>query len=197
MESGIVIGLAFTAAIVYIVVAYNRLVKLKNRYANSFAQIDVQLKRRADLIPNLIETAKGYLKHERETLQNVVEARNTALQAQKRAAEAPGDPSAMKGLAHAEGLLQRAMSGLNVVVEQYPDLKASENMMQLTEELSTTENKIAFARQAYNDAVMAFNTFRQSFPAILFAGFFGFSDDAGLLEFEDREEIREAPKVSF
>jgi len=182
-------------AVLFVVGIYNKLVELRNRLKNAFAQIDVQLKRRYDLIPNLVETAKGYLKHERGTLEAVIAARNTALAASKAAAANPADADAMKGLAGAEGGLAGAMSRLMVVVEQYPDLKASQNMMQLTEELTSTENKVSFARQSYNDAVMAYNTQREVFPSNLIAGPFSFTA-AELFTIEKAEE-RAAPKVSF
>src|SRR5690606_26757355 len=167
------------------------------RFKNAFAQIDVQLKRRYDLIPNLVETAKGYLKHERETLEAVIKARNIAASAAQSAAANPSDANAMRGLMSAEAGLGGALSRLLMVSEQYPDLKANQNMAQLTEELTSTENKIAFARQAYNDAVTAYNTYRQSFPPVFFANMFGHNEDAELLEFADREQIAEAPKVAF
>ena len=174
---------------------YNALVALRNRFKNAFAQIDVQLKRRYDLIPNLVETAKGYLKHERETLEAVIKARNIALAASQSAAANPADANAMKGLVSAETGLAGALSRLMVVSEQYPDLKANQNMMQLTEELTSTENKISFARQAYNDSVMSYNTARETFPNILFSGVFGFLP-AELFKIEDPTE-RNAPKVQF
>ena len=176
---------------------YNKLVALKNRYENGFAQIEVQLKRRYDLIPNLVETAKGYLSHERETLEAVIQARNQAMAGLAAAAADPGNASAIKELASAEGMLGGALGRLNVVMEAYPDLKANTNMMQLTEELTSTENKVAFARQGYNDQIMAYNTYRQSFPPVIFAGMFGHGEDAQLLEFEDSAEIQQAPSVSF
>ena len=169
----------------------------RNRVKNAFAQIEVQLKRRYDLIPNLVETAKGYLSHERETLEAVTEARNAASQLLDAAAKTPGAAGAMRDLAGAEGALGSALGRLNVVMEAYPDLKASANMMQLSEELTTTENKVAFARQSFNDQVMEYNTYRQSFPPIVFAGAFGHREDASLLEFEDSAAIQDAPKVTF
>jgi LemA protein len=198
MAVSTLIILAVLAALVFYVIAiYNQLVKLRNRFQNAFAQIEVQLKRRYDLIPNLVETAKGYLAHERETLEAVIAARNAASAGLKAAAAQPGNPQSMAQLAGAEGLLNGAMGRLNVVMEAYPDLKASQNMQQLSEELSTTENKVAFARQAFNDAVMAYNTYKQSFPPVFFAATFGHGQDASLLEFADSAAIQEAPKVSF
>ena len=175
---------------------YNKLIALKNRYQNAFAQIEVQLKRRYDLIPNLVETVKGYMAHERGTLEAVIQARNQALSGLQRAASDPGNPNAIKDLAAAEGVLGGAMGRLLALAEAYPDLKASQNMQQLTEELTSTENKVSFARQAFNDAVTAYNIYRQSFPPVIFAGMFGHTQDASLLEF-DSEIIAEAPKVSF
>ncbi|GIX22288.1 MAG: hypothetical protein KatS3mg121_1071 [Gammaproteobacteria bacterium] len=196
MSDWIVPGL-LAALAVYLVYVYNHLVTLKNRYRNAFAQIDVQLKRRHDLIPNLIETAKAYLKHERETLERVTEARNAAAAQLRRAEGNPGAAAVMAELAGAEAALGEALGRFQVVVEAYPELKADQNMRQLFEELTSTENRIAFARQAYNDAVMLFNTFRQSFPPVLFAGLFGFREDAAPLEFADREAIQAAPQVRF
>ncbi|MDH4228738.1 MAG: LemA family protein [Nitrospirota bacterium] len=181
----------------YTVAIFNRLVALANRYKNAFAQIEVQLKRRYDLIPNLVEVAKRYLKHEQETLTAVIEARNQAMAGLKGAASHPGDPRAMQALGGAEGALVGAMGRLNVVMEAYPDLKASQNMMQLTEEITSTENKVSFARQAFNDQVMEYNTYRQSFPQVMLAPIFGHAADAALLEFADSARIQAAPKVSF
>ena len=174
---------------------YNKLVNLRNRFKNAFAQIDVQLKRRYDLIPNLVEVAKGYLKHEHSTLEDVIKARNIASAAAQTVAANPADANAMKGLVSAETGLTGALSRLMVVSEQYPDLKANQNMMQLTEELTSTENKISFARQAYNDSVMTYNTAREVFPNVIFAGMFSFLP-AELFKVEDPTE-RNAPKVQF
>jgi len=179
----------------FVIGAYNRLVALRNRYKNAYAQIDVQLKRRYDLIPNLVETAKGYIKHERETLEAVTKARNIAYTASQTAAANPGDASAVKNLMSAESGLTGAMSRLMVVSEAYPDLKANQNMMQLTEELTSTENKISFARQAYNDSVMGYNTQRETFPTNLIANTFNFA--SAELFVVDKPEQKEAPKVSF
>lgn len=180
---------------ILLVSSYNGLVTLRNRFKNAFAQIDVQLKRRYDLIPNLVETAKGYLKHERETLEAVISARNSAAAAGQKAAAHPEDASAVKGLIGAEAALTGAMGKFFALSEAYPDLKANQNMAQLTEELSSTENKIAFARQAFNDAVMSYNTKRESFPTVLIAGAMGFQP-AELFAISDPQE-REAVKVSF
>ena len=188
--------LIFLAIVAFIVVkTYNRLVTLRNRFKNSFAQIDVQLKRRYDLIPNLVETAKGYIKHERETLEAVTAARNQASTAGQKAAINPENASAIKGLMGAEATLTGALGRLFAVVEAYPDLKANQNMAMLMEELSSTENKVSFARQAYNDAVMVYNTTRESFPDMLIAKPFGFNV-AQLFEITVAAE-REAPKVAF
>jgi LemA protein len=174
---------------------YNKLVTLRNRFKNAFSQIDVQLKRRYDLIPNLVETAKGYLQHERGTLEAVISARNAASAASSRAAEKPGDPAAMRELATAEGALSGTLGRLFALAEAYPDLKANQTMARLMEELTSTENKIAFARQAYNDSVMTYNTAREQFPSNIIAGAFNFTA-AELFQIEKPEE-KEAPKVSF
>jgi LemA protein len=187
----VLIGLA-----VWVLAAYNRLVRARNEIANAFAQIDVQLKRRYDLIPNLVEVAKGYLKHERETLEAVIKARNQAVAAAQGAAANPGNPAAMASLGQAEGALTGVLGRLFALAESYPDLKANQNMLAIQEELASTENKVAFARQAFNDSVMEYNTRRESFPDNVFAGMFGFGA-AELLNATDSAEERKAPKVSF
>ncbi len=199
MKTLLIAALVLVALVVvlgaWIAGIYNTLVALRNRFKNAFAQIDVQLKRRYDLIPNLVEVAKGYMKHESTTLENVIKARNIALAASQAAAANPADGNAMKSLVTAEAGLGGALSRLMVVSEQYPDLKANQNMLQLTEELTSTENKVSFARQAYNDSVMSYNTARETFPNVIFAGMFGFLP-AELFKIEDPTE-RNAPKVSF
>ncbi len=199
MGTGLIVLLVLVGIVVliglYAIGQYNGLVTLRNRFKNAFAQIDVQLKRRYDLIPNLVETAKGYLKHESETLEAVINARNSAYSAGSQAASNPGDPNAMKALSGAESGLSGALGRLFAVAEAYPDLKANQNMMQLTEELTSTENKISFARQAYNDSVMAYNTKREVFPTVVIAGMFNFAA-AELFQIEDPGE-KQAPKVSF
>ena len=182
--------------ILWFIAAYNGLIRRRNQVQESWAQIDVQLKRRHDLIPNLVETAKGYLKHERETLEAVIQARNQAAGGLQKAAQDPGNADAITGLAAAEGVLSGTVGRLFALAESYPDLKANQNMMQLSEELKSTENKVAFARQAFNDSVTQYNTYKQTFPTVAFAGMFGHGNDAAMLEF-DSEQIAEAPKVSF
>jgi len=191
----IVLGIVVVVAI-WAIMVYNGLVALRNRFKNAFSQIDVQLKRRYDLIPNLVETVKGYMAHERNTLEAVIKARGAAVSAAQAAAAAPGDPAAMRGLSQAEGALGGALGRLMVVFEQYPDLKANQNVLGLQEELGSTENKVAFARQAFNDSVMVYNTKRESFPDNIFAGLFRF-DAAELLQATESAEERKAPKVSF
>jgi LemA protein len=181
---------------VMVVGIYNRLVTYKNRYKNAFAQIEVQLKRRHDLIPNLVETVKGYMAHERGTLEAVITARNQAVGGLQQAAQDPGNADAIRKLGAAEGALSGTLGRLFALSENYPDLKANQNMMQLGEELRSTENKVAFARQAFNDSVTQYNTYRQTFPPAIFAGMFGHGQDAALLEFEG-EPIQQVPKVSF
>ncbi len=194
----IVLGVLLLVAVVlglWVAGVYNSLVTLRNRFKNAFAQIDVQLKRRYDLIPNLVEVAKGYMKHESGTLEAVIKARNVAYAASQAAAANPADAGAVKNLLGAESGLAGAMSRLMVVSEQYPDLKANQNMMQLTEEMTSTENKISFARQAYNDSVMTYNTSRESFPTNILAGMFNFAE-AQLFQIENAAE-RAAPQVKF
>lgn len=197
MMTTVIILVVIAALVFYAIGIYNKLVTLKNRFENGFSQIAVQLKRRYDLIPNLVETAKAYITHERETLEAVVKARNQAMQGLQAASANPGSHAAIAELASAEGMLGAAMSRLNVVMEAYPDLKASQNMLQVSEELTSTENKIAFARQAFNDAVTEYNTYKQTFPPVIFANSFGHREDATLLEFDDHAEIQAAPKVQF
>lgn len=192
----VIVGLAMVVGL-WSVGIYNGLVTARNAFKNAFAQIDVQLQRRFDLIPNLVETAKGYMSHERETLEAVIAARSAAQSGLSAAKASPGDPAAMAQLAAAQGQLNAGLGRLLAVAEAYPDLKANQNMMQLTEELTTTENKVAFARQAYNDSVMAFNNKREVFPSSLLAGMFNFAPAALLDIPADKAEVREAPKVEF
>jgi LemA protein len=182
--------------VIWAIMIYNGLVALRNRYKNAFSQIDVQLKRRYDLIPNLVESVKGYMAHERNTLEAVIRARGDAVGAAQRAAAAPGDPGAMRGLAQAEGALGGALGRLLAVFEQYPELRANQNVLSLQEELTSTENKVAFARQAFNDSVMEYNTKRESFPDTMFVGIFGFQP-AELLQSTESAEERRAPRVSL
>ena len=191
----IVIGVLIVLSMILVGI-YNKLVTLKNRFENAFSQIEVQLQRRYDLIPNLIETVKGYMKHEKETLDAVIQARNQAQSSLQAASQNPGDASAIAGLAGAEGMLGGALGRIFALSESYPDLKANQNMANLQEELSSTENKVAFSRQAFNDAVTAYNTYKQTFPPVIFAGMFGHSQDGTLLEFESKK-IAEVPKVQF
>ena len=199
MKTGLLLLLIVVVLVVlpllWVMGAYNRLVGLRNRFKNAFAQIDVQLKRRYDLIPNLVETAKGYIKHERGTLEAVVNARNIAAAASARAAQVPGDAAAMKELSGAESALTGVLGRLFALAEAYPDLKANTTMMSLMEELTSTENKVAFARQSYNDAVMVYNTARETFPSNLVAGMFDFA--AAELFVVEKPEERQAPKVQF
>ena len=190
----IILGIVVLVVFFFISI-YNRLVSGRNAYKNAFAQIDVQLTRRYDLIPNLVETAKGYMKHERETLEAVIAARNSAVSGLRNAAANPGSPGAVQQLAGAGNQLTASLGRMFALAESYPDLKANANMMQLSEELTTTENKVAFARQAFNDAVMGYNNSREVFPNSIVANSFGFQP-AQLLEIESKE-MRVAPKVSF
>ena len=193
----LIVLLVVAVIIVYAVFMYNQLVRLKARFENAFAQIEVQLKRRYDLVPNLVETAKKYMRHENETLISVISARNSALTALQAAAANPTDGASIEALSTAEKTLAGRLKGLNVQVEAYPELKANTIMMQLSEELASTENRVAFARQAFNDAVTAYNIQRKSFPTNLLAASFGHPQDASLLAFEDSAAIQAAPKVGF
>ena len=195
--SSIIAWIVIIGTAVWSIAIYNQLVQLKNRFQNGFAQIEVQLKRRYDLIPNLVETAKAYLSHERETLEAVIEARNMAAAGLSKASKDPGQAGATSELVSGEHALGGALARFSVAVEAYPELKADANMRQLTEELTSTENKVAFARQAFNDQVMSYNIYRQSFPQKIVAGWFGHPKDATLLEFDDSAEIKVAPKVAF
>jgi len=191
----VIVGVLIVLVMI-VVGIYNKLVTLKNRFENAFSQIEVQLQRRYDLIPNLIETVKGYMAHEKETLEAVIQARNQAQSSLQAASQNPGDATAIAGLAGAEGMLGGALGRIFALSESYPDLKANQNMANLQEELSSTENKVAFSRQAFNDSVTAYNTYKQTFPPVFFAGMFGHGQDGTLLEFESKK-IKEAPKVQF
>ena len=191
----LVVGGIIALIAMFVIGVYNRLVQFRNRFKNAYAQIDVQLKRRYDLIPNLVEAVKGYMSHEKGTLEAVIEARNSAFSASKAAADSPGDPSAMQKLGQAEGQLNGALGRLFALSEAYPDLKANQNMLSLQEELVSTENKVGFARQAYNDSVMQYNTHRETFPDVVVANFLNFTE-AKLFEVESEKE-RAAPRVSF
>lgn len=191
----VIVGVA-VVVFLWVVAIYNQLVSLSQRFKNAFAQIDVQLKRRYDLIPNIVETAKGAMAHERETLEAVIKARNSAASAAATAAANPGDAAAIGSLGAAETALTQSLGRFFALAEAYPDLKANQNLLSVQEELTSTENKVAFARQAFNDSVTSYNTYRSTFPPILFAGTFGFQP-ASLLEFDDAAKIKEAPKVSF
>jgi LemA protein len=198
---GIVITIVVIAVVLilglWVAGKYNGLVRARNAYKNAFAQIDVQLRRRFDLIPNLVETAKAYMAHERETLEAVTAARGAAQNGLSAATANPGDPNAMQQLAAGQGQLNTALGRLLAVAEQYPDMKANQNMMQLSEELTSTENKVAFARQAYNDSVMSYNNKRETFPGSVFAGMFNFTAAAQLEIPPEHPEMRDAPKVQF
>lgn len=194
---GIIVAVVVVLLIIYVIVAYNGLVRARNAFQNAFAQIDVQLQRRFDLIPNLVETAKAYMAHERETLDAVTQARAAAINGLGAAKANPGDPAAMQQLAATQGQLTGALVRLNATAEAYPDLKANQNMMQLSEELTSTENKVAFSRQAYNDAVMNYENRRESFPGSAIAGMFHFGEAAQWQIAPDHPETRDAPKVQF
>lgn len=194
---GIVVAVIVVLLLLWVALGYNGLVRARNAFKNAFSQIDVQLQRRFDLIPNLVETARAYMAHERQTLEAVTNARAGAMAGLNAAQQNPGDPVAMKKLADSQGQLATALGQLNIAVEAYPDLKASQNMMQLSEELTSTENRVAFARQAYNDSVMSYNNRRQSFPGSLIAGMFNFTPAAQWEIAPDHPETREAPKVQF
>jgi LemA protein len=191
------IGIVIFGTIFYIISIFNRLVVTKNRYINAFSQIDVQLKRRYDLIPSLVEVAKRYMEHEQSTLERVIAARNGASKQLREAHNNPSDPAAIRQMSEAENTLRGAISHFSMVMENYPQIKADTTMQNLQEELSTTENKIAFARQFYNDSVMEYNIYRQSFPQTLFASLFGHTSDAAMIEFEDAKEIQNPPKMAF
>lgn len=194
---GIIVAVVVVLLVIWVIVGYNRLVRARNGYQNAFSQIDVQLQRRFDLVPNLVETAKAYMAHERETLEAVTQARSAAMSGLGAAQAKPGDPQAMAQLAQTQGALTSALGRFTAVAEQYPDLKASQNMQQLSEELTSTENRVAFSRQAYNDAVLGYNNRRQTFPTSVIAGMMHFGP-AAMWEIDPgRPEVRDAPKVQF
>ena len=197
MVVGIIVAVVVVLLLLWVASGYNGLVRARNGFQNAFSQIDVQLQRRFDLIPNLVETAKGYMAHERETLEAVTAARGAALTGLTAAQSKPGDPAAMQQLAQSQGNLLGALGRFTAVAESYPDLKANQNMMQLSEELTSTENKVSFARQAYNDAVLGYNNRRQSFPGSVLAGMFHFDAAAQWQIAPDHPETRDAPKVQF
>ena len=194
---GIIVAVVVVLLLLWVVTAYNGLVRARNAFKNAVAQIDVQLQRRFDLIPNLVETAKAYMAHERQTLEAVTNARAAAVAGLQGAQANPGDPAAMQKLAQTQGALTSALGRFTATAEAYPDLKANQNMMQLSEELTSTENRVAFSRQAYNDSVMSYNNRRQSFPASVIAGMFHFDTAAQWEIAPDKPETREAPKVQF
>ncbi len=196
MLTSIILLSILALVVLYGINIYNKLVTLRNRFKNGFAQIEVQLKRRYDLIPNLVETVKGYMEHEKETFEKVIQARNQAVSGLKAASQSPDSSAALQELTQAENALTSALGKLNVVVEAYPELKADKTMAQLQEELTSTENKVSFARQAFNDAVTSYNTYKQTFPPVIIANACKF-EDAELLEFEDSQAIQAAPSVSF
>lgn len=194
---GIVIAVVVLLIVFWVISGYNKLIRYRNGYKNAFSQIDVQLQRRFDLIPNLVETARAYMAHERDTLEAVTQARSAALAGLSAAQASPGDPVAMQKLAQTQGVLTSALGRFTAVAESYPDLKASQNMQQLTEELTSTENRVAFSRQAYNDSVLTYNNQRQTFPTSVLAGMFNFGPAAQWEIAPDHPETREAPKVQF
>ncbi|AWF82386.1 LemA family protein [Microbulbifer sp. A4B17] len=196
-STGLIVLVTIAALLFYIISIFNKLVSLKNHSENAFAQIEIQLKRRHDLVPNLVESARAYLNHERETLEAVISARNTAISDLKTAARNPTNAAAIDKLGRAEGFLNNALSRLNMVIEAYPELKANQTLAELSEELNSTENRVAFARQAFNDCVTIYNIYKQSFPPVFLAGLFGHRANAKLLEFSDSETLQVAPQIEF